>query len=413
MNDLAPDNRLGQDMMRPGRPIARPQPPAHFPPFYRRAAFGFLILAAVAFGLVIYAVLGKAKVVVLAKVENVKKEFVLDVAASPVGDVIPGTALEASAEITRSFPVTAASGEGAAPAEAASKTGRAVVTVRLTSALPYAQTLVATTRLLTPDGILFRLKDRITVPARGSVEASAVADEAGERGFVESATFTIPGLKPETRSEFTVETVGPARAEAAAEDLTPETPAEASPQDIEAAFSVLDVELRGQLLGKLREEANAAGLAAGKVREAISFEVTKKESKPAVGGSFEVTLALKATGVFMDGDRLLDAVRSRLKREVPPELEIRGLNESSLEMSVERIDLAAREATVKVRAKASAAITAAAPSLDRQKVVGISIDAANKYFEGVDGVSSASITVSPFWAGRMPSVPAHIIIEVR
>jgi hypothetical protein len=56
------------------------------------------------------------------------------------------------------------------------------------------QPLVATTRLLSADGKLFRIKNTINVPAGGSQEAEIYADEPSSAMAIGPAKFTIPGL---------------------------------------------------------------------------------------------------------------------------------------------------------------------------------------------------------------------------
>lgn len=63
------------------------------------------------------------------------------------------------------------------------------------------QTLVATTRLETPDGKLFRLTETIVVPGMtsgqepGAIEAHVIADQAGEEYNIGPSEFSIPGFK--------------------------------------------------------------------------------------------------------------------------------------------------------------------------------------------------------------------------
>jgi type IV pilus assembly protein PilM len=63
-----------------------------------------------------------------------------------------------------------------------------------------AQSLVATTRLISETGVLFRLTDPVTVPANGSVDAAVYADQPGASGNIPTSRFTIPGL-PSARQE--------------------------------------------------------------------------------------------------------------------------------------------------------------------------------------------------------------------
>lgn len=66
------------------------------------------------------------------------------------------------------------------------------------------QRLIKNTRFATPEGVIFRIVDSVTVPGKkgttpGSVEASVVADGAGESYNVGLKDFTIPGFKGDPR----------------------------------------------------------------------------------------------------------------------------------------------------------------------------------------------------------------------
>lgn len=67
-----------------------------------------------------------------------------------------------------------------------------------------AQRLVKNTRFETPEGLVYRIADSVTVPGKsgttpGSVEAVVFADEAGEKYNVGLKDFTIPGFKGDPR----------------------------------------------------------------------------------------------------------------------------------------------------------------------------------------------------------------------
>ena len=66
------------------------------------------------------------------------------------------------------------------------------------------QRLIKNTRFQTPEGLVFRITDSVTVPGKsgsnpGSVEAAVVADEPGESYNVGLKDFTIPGFKGDPR----------------------------------------------------------------------------------------------------------------------------------------------------------------------------------------------------------------------
>lgn len=70
-----------------------------------------------------------------------------------------------------------------------------------------AQQLVATTRLETPEGLIFRITKGVTVPGitdagePGAIEVAVVADQAGEAYNIGPTDFTIPGFKGNPKFE--------------------------------------------------------------------------------------------------------------------------------------------------------------------------------------------------------------------
>lgn len=102
--------------------------------------------------------------------------------------------------------------------------GRAKGAVDVINGSGNAQTLVASTRFLAQDGTLFRLDQRVVVPAGGRVTATITADQPGAQGDVPAGRFTIPGLSAAAQSVIYgvsteamrggVTTMGPALTEA-------------------------------------------------------------------------------------------------------------------------------------------------------------------------------------------------------
>lgn len=78
-------------------------------------------------------------------------------------------------------------------------TSSASGTITISSTQAKAQRLIATTRFATQSGLIFRLKEAVTVPAGttakpGSVKAKVYADAAGDSYNIAPTSFTIPGF---------------------------------------------------------------------------------------------------------------------------------------------------------------------------------------------------------------------------
>jgi hypothetical protein len=360
-------------------------------------AFAFLLAAASTIGLLIYVIMAEATVIVMAEHEPIKVNLVADVADTPGGSAVTGSVLSVEGQITQTFPVSSV-----VPVE-----GFAETTVRITSRLDWPQTFVATTRLINPDGVLFRLADSVTVPPHGSLVAPVKADLPGAVGDTGHTTFVVPGLREATQALFVVETVEPPSG-----GLT--YVGSLTQADIDQALEALAERLSAEQAADLREEARAQER--GLTGEIVDFAVLAYSTDTELGAEaeeFALTLKGRTSAVLYDEAQLVQAVRAKLVDGLPAEQELRSLDEANMQVRLERVDLIGRQATVRVVTEAAAAITGAAESLSPERLVGIKTDAAEKYLESVAGVSSASINVRPVWSGRMPNVVEHIKVEVR
>ncbi len=78
-----------------------------------------------------------------------------------------------------------------------------------------AQKLIATTRFATPEGLIFRIRLAVTIPAGtsvkpGSIQATAYADQPGASYNVGPTSFTVPGFSgtPQSSQVYAQSTVG-------------------------------------------------------------------------------------------------------------------------------------------------------------------------------------------------------------
>jgi hypothetical protein len=393
-------NIIKSDPRRPAPVSAAPsgtvRPQAHLS-LYRRIATIFICLTAGTVVLACYVILSRATVVVLSKQEEVRADFIVDVSSRPGGDELIGAVLEKVSDLNQRFPAT----------EASKIEAKASGKVAISSSLDRAQTLIATTRLLTPEGVMFRTKRTVVVPARGTAEVEVEADEPGSSGDVGEATFTIPGLNPDTRKLFSVVSVGTLGG--GTRDGRAVTQG-----GIDAAVLTLKDKLAAEHGEALRQEAESLGIVAtGKM---ISSSVVSSSSDAQAGEEaqdFGVGVKVRTVAVFYDSDGLNKLIAAKLKGELPFGRRLLGVDEAGTSVSLEKADLTSGRANLRVAARGATALSADSTALDPSNFSGVTVDAATKYIEKVDGVSSVSIKVRPFWISRLPDIAEHIKVEVR
>ncbi|MFA5061746.1 MAG: hypothetical protein WC526_01205 [Patescibacteria group bacterium] len=166
-----------------------PEPPVRF---YRTIAISFLVITLALLGIIIFFTSKSATVVIVAKNDNKNISLNVDIGSDNSSLSIPGivtTTVFSWSE--KYFPTGSDVSDGVA-------TGKAIIY----NESNISQTLVKTTRLLTSAGVLFRLSERVLVPAGGSVTADVYADQAGASGDIGPSTFTVPGLSADRQKSI-------------------------------------------------------------------------------------------------------------------------------------------------------------------------------------------------------------------
>jgi hypothetical protein len=140
---------------------------------YRKIALSFIVIVAVLIGVIFYFTLSFAYVTVYPKGQDIKTDFNFIVvedanAVKPDDGIFLGKIVDQTQEAEKIFSAT-----GSKVLE-----GDTLGKVKIFNNLDRSQVLIATTRLLTADNILFRIKNRVEVPARGSVDTVAYPDDA-------------------------------------------------------------------------------------------------------------------------------------------------------------------------------------------------------------------------------------------
>ncbi|MFA6604245.1 MAG: hypothetical protein WCT10_05450, partial [Patescibacteria group bacterium] len=220
-------------------------------------------------------------------------------------------------------------------------------------------------------------------------------------------TFTIPGLLPGTREKFSAETVAPPTG--GIKDVRAVTKS-----DVESATQVLKDKLSNELLGRLRTQAKEGGFAGQ--GEISSVELLAASTDVPVGSEspeFALTVRVQAQAFFYDSGELGKLIEARLRENVPFDRKFVRVEEAATKLTIEKTDLDARSGNLRVAATGAAILSPDAPQLDPGKIAGVSSEAAIGYLEKLDGVSSASVKISPFWSSRLPDIAENIRIEVR
>ncbi|MFC1599124.1 hypothetical protein ACFL2U_03935, partial [Patescibacteria group bacterium] len=277
--------------------------------------------------------------------------------------------------------------------------GDTVGKVKLTNELTKEQVLVATTRLLTSDNVLYRLNDRVSIPAGGSVDATVFADDDSKPLAKAGTKFTIPGLSESLQKLVYAETNNDFAADGA-------TVKAISQEELDSALETLSEELALQVVSQ-EDSSNT---------KILTKEVIEQEFSDQVGAEVnEYTLRLKLAivGVIFEAEPVNLYSRELLQSLVPTGRELIGSSSDNLLYEIEKYDLDNELAQIKSTINGNVILSEDSPILDRDKLIKLNFDEIKTYLENFDDVQKAEINFFPSWVKKIPYFQDHIIIKIK
>ncbi len=419
---------------------------------YRKLAYAFLLLTVIIFLSVLWLSTVQATVDIRAERTSVRADQLVEIQRVPQSGQIPGRILQTrvrrvsqefevkgAGEATSSTtptakpadnpsPTTTTSAQPAAKSSSTTSSASTVVRGEVTIVNNYSkpQTLVRTTRLLTPEGKLFRLDKQVVVPAGGQVTAPVYADKAGLDYLIGPSKFTIPGLWVDLQTLIYAETKKGFQAKTDAGEVInptqpePITPAPSTGTGAKVVTSQNIDEAHGLIFDLVVEQAKrslAAEVGDARLNGSAYFvKILSKEVSVRPGQSartFTAGIEVEVTGVFYSMDDMQALIRSRLKEKLPEGREFLPFNEKNIVYTLESADVSAEQAKLRVVADAEYRLTASVPGLDKGEMTGKSAEEVTERLKQIDGVNEVTVQMKPSWLRKLPSLKDHITVNIR
>lgn len=367
---------------------------------YRHIAVIFVILVLLVVLAVVYLALSEVTITLVPSDEPVSFDFNLIIADNPENNsatnvILPGQILSESAETEQLFSVT---------------TGKAIDAPANGKVILYnnqakPQSLVATTRLLTADNILFRLQDKVTIPAGGTIEAKVYADQAGATGNIPPATFSIPGLSESVQKIVFAKSTVPMTGGTRQIGMLTEA-------DLENAKDELIKNKSGETLTKFIGNAGESSFTLIDTKVDLSDVAYDKKIGEEVD-AFTLTGKINIQAVLADKNAILELAKTKLLSSVGPKGEFISIDPSSLQYELLDLDVDKKEATFKVALSGLATLDPGQDLFDKNLLVGFTEEDLKLYFSQFASVREARISFSPFWVKKVPILKDHIIIKIE
>lgn len=370
----------------------QPEPPVRF---YKTIAITFLILTIVLLGVVVFFTSKKVAITIVTKTDNKNVNLAVDVNAGGTQS-IKGTVTSTIFHWSEKYyPTSNKSVEGVAEGQ---------VTIYNDSGTD--QPLVQTTRLLTSDGILFRLFETVNVPANGKITTKVYADKPGMTGDIGPNSFTIPGLNTDRQqyvyAKSTASMSGGVRKVGV---LTNE--------DLQAAKNSFALKVQQACQDSIK---NTLSKDLQKLEKVLTVSDSVVESDTKSGeqtAGFTISGTSTIVMVFYDKTELQSLVSKDIYRKVDSTLEKILLVGDNLQVSLVNYNLVGQTARLSVYQDVLVTLDADGNKLAPANFYNKSKDEIQRYIMGLSHVVGVDIKFSPTWMRKSPAVQDKIKVTVK
>ena len=366
---------------------------------YRKIAISFIVLTVILLGVIFYFSFVKLDIVLIPAQERLSDSLVVDIYGGGNQPAVPGKSLTGIVEQTSIEEKDTYFASG-------SETIGEEVTGKVTIINNYNknQPLVATTRLLSPDNKLFRIKSTINVPAGGSQEVEIYADLASTAMAIGPTKFTIPGLWAGLQDKIYAESK---------EKFVygQQTKKHIQQSDIDQAAK----DLKRSLLEKAKREIGENH----KGYDEVIYSVDENTISTEVGGKvgeekekFDVSMKAMVTIVAFSGDELGKMAREKLEEVIPDNKELIEFKPEEISYSLNNFDVEAGRAAVNAAFEGKMSLKSEADIIDRQKIVNLTREQLEDYLSGFKEIAGYEINFFPSFIDKVPNLADRIEIEV-
>ncbi len=368
---------------------------------YQRIALSFVILTLLLVGIVVYLSFSQATIVVIPKEEIVSTSFITTLSQ---GEKVSEDEIEAR------FFQEIFSGEIAATANGKKKVETDMIgAITLYNNYNKEQVLVVNTRLLTPKGELFRLRNRASVPSGGKLDGVEIyADDISKISFpIAPSRMIIPGLWEGLQDKIYGESTEEWNGNLKEVSIV-------TADDIEKAKT----DLKTKLLNEAKNKWNATLKEEGVI---FSLEIQEGEiqnfSQDAQAGdqqsNFIVTFSLEVIGVAFEKEKLKAMAFEKIQKELDEDKELDGVDISTFSFQLVNYDQEEKTGQVQVYLEGVTRLRLESPILSKENFLGKTKKEVTAFLTASSTILDVKIDLRPFWLTRVPRLLDHINIVIK
>jgi hypothetical protein len=264
---------------------------------------------------------------------------------------------------------------------------------------------VATTRLLSPNDKLFRIKERLDIPPGEKREVEIYTDNPGPDMAIGPTEFTIPGLWAGLQDKVYAQSNEGFEYKMEVEKYVEEN-------DIEK--SVTDIKFR------LKQKAEQELINKYKNKDKLIFELDENsiniDLSVEVGdevNSFKIKADAIARIVAFNEEDVKDMARNKIYLILPQDKELVSFNENNFSYNLDNFNSEDNTATVNVSFSGKMVTNKDAEIINKDNITGLNENQLRAYLDTLDQFSGYKIDFNPSFVRKVPRIKDKITIEIK
>ncbi len=267
------------------------------------------------------------------------------------------------------------------------------------------QILIATTRLMSPEGKVYRIKDRVEIPPNGKAEVGIYTDEPSEEMAIGPTRFTLPALWSGLQDKVYAESK---------EAFVYNTQVEKYIQQIDIDKGLQD--LKASMVDKVARQFGDNYKGYDKVISEIdknSLNVNKSNEAGDKVDQFTIELSANVNVVAFKKSHAEQLAEGKFLSKAPTDKKVLGLDQNETEYSLSNTDFKSGEAVVEISYVGFLAARKGDALVEKDKLVGLNEAQIKTYLSNTDNFSDFKISFSPPFMKKAPILVNRIKVIIK
>ena len=368
---------------------------------YKRIAGSFIFLALLLVLVILYFYFVKVTIVLIPNQERTSNNMIFDIYDEEVSGEISGA--NSIKGIVRQVEIENEANYQASGSEIIGK--EAVGKASVINNYNKNQPLVATTRLITPDNKLFRIKNTVNVPAGGSIEVEIYADEPSPDMAIEPTKLTIPGLWAGLQDKIYAQTN---------EKIVYQEKIKRHIEESDIENSTRD--LKQQLLAKAKSEVNETYKEYSQILYKIDENSISSEIESEVGDEvdeFKATMQADVIVVAFNDKAASDLAKQKFISTLADNKELISFNEENIIYALNNYNFEEGTATINAAFEGKVSLKEDSNIVEIDKILGLKKDQLDTYLMSLPEIAGFEVKFYPNFYKKVPKLVDRIKIEIK